>query len=80
MLMYNWFEYGKKYRKATDSLWDYYWDEPNILPADHYCADPITNFASFKYKGIIIGKTPNNDNDNNNTKNVEIASTIEIFK
>ena len=80
MLMYNLFQYGKKYRKATDSPWDYYWDELNILPADHYSADPITNSASFKYKSIIIGKTPNNDNDNHDTKNVEIISTTKIFK
>ena len=27
-------------------------------------ADPITNSASLKYKRSIIGKTLNNDNDN----------------
>ena len=27
--MYNLFYYGKNYRKTTESLWNYYRDEPN---------------------------------------------------
>ena len=48
-------------------------DELNNPSADNYNADPITNSASFKYKNSIIGKTPNNDNDDNETKDVEIV-------
>ena len=48
------------------SLWNYYRGEPNN-------ADSITNSDSFKYKSNVIGKIPNNDNDVNNTKDVEIA-------
>ena len=29
MLMYNLLEYSKNYRKTTDTLWNYYRDEPN---------------------------------------------------
>ena len=75
--MYNLIEYPKNYRKTTGSLSNYYRDEPNnpsfVLddnnrPANvlNYNADPITNSASFKYKNSFIGKTRNNDNDNNN--------------
>ena len=41
----------------------------------NYNTDPITNFASFKYKTSIIGKTPNNDNDDNNTKDADLVVT-----
>ena len=43
MPMYNLIEYSKIYRKTTDSLWNYYRDEPNNPPAANYNADPITN-------------------------------------
>ena len=29
MLIYNLLEYSKNYRKTTDTLWNYYRDEPN---------------------------------------------------
>ena len=64
--MYNLIEYSKNYRKTTGSLWNYYRDEPNNPPANDYNEDPIANSASFKYKNSFIGKTPNNDNGNNN--------------
>ena len=51
-------------------------DELNNPSADNYNADPITNSASFKYKNSIIGKTPNNDNDDNETKDVEIVAPL----
>ena len=63
MPMYNLIEYSKNYRKTTGSLWNYYRDE-----STNYNADPTTNSASFKYRSSIIEKTPNNDNDDNNTK------------
>ena len=64
MPMYNLLEYSKSYRETTGSLWNYYRDEPNDLPADN--EDPITNSPSFKYKSSFLEKTPNNENDNNN--------------
>ena len=54
-------------------------DEPNNLPADNYNADPITNSASSKYKSSIIGKIPNNNNDDNNTKDVEIVVPLKYL-
>ena len=65
MSMYNLIEYGTNYRETTGTLWNYGRDEPNKPPADNYNADPMTHFASFKYKNSITGKTLNNDNDNN---------------
>ena len=48
---------------TTGSLRNYHEDKP---------ADPITNSESLKYKSNITGKTPNNDNDDNNTRDVNI--------
>ena len=56
MPVYNLIEYIKSYRKTTNSLWNFYRDEPNNLLAADYNADPITNFESFKYKTRITGK------------------------
>ena len=64
MPMYNLLQYSKNYRKTTRSLWNYYRDEPNnpplILvnnpPSINFNEDPITDYASFKYKSSIIGK------------------------
>ena len=46
MLMYNLIMYRKNYKKAIDSMWNYYRDEP---------IDPITDSESFKYKTSITG-------------------------
>ena len=63
------------------SLWNYYKDALNNLPfnlfinnnppTSNYNADSITNSGSFKYQNSIIGKRPNNDNNDCNTKDVE---------
>ena len=51
MPMYNLLEYSKNYRKTTESLWNYYRDEPSI---------PVSsNSGSFKYKTSITGNTYN---------------------
>ena len=71
--MQNLIEYSKNYSKAIGSLQNYYRDEPDNLSADNDNTDPIKNSASFKYKISIIGKTPNNDINDNNTKNVGIV-------
>ena len=87
--MYNLVEYSKNYRKTTGSLWNYYRDEPNNPPLNlfvhnnhhtvNYNADSITNSASFKYKSSIIGKTPENDNNDNYTKDVEVAVPMKYI-
>ena len=65
----------KTTKKATGSLWNYYRDEPNNPPlvgdppTANYNADPITNSKYFKYKSSIIGKTlDDDDNDENNVR------------
>ena len=71
MPMYNLLEYSKNYSKTTGSLWNYYKDEPNNLPHNNYNANPIPNFASFKYKTSITGKTSNANLENGaNTEQV----------
>ena len=80
--MYNLLRYSKNYSKMSASFWNYYRDEPNNRPTNfitnpptvEYNADPISNSASFKYKSSIIGKTPNNDNDDDNVlKGVKVV-------
>ena len=51
MPMYNLLEYNKNQRKTTDSLWNYYRDEPS---------DPLSsNSKCFRYKTSITGNTYN---------------------
>ena len=49
MAMYNLLEYSKNYKKTTDTLWNYYRDEPS----NHLSS----NSDSFKYKTGITGNT-----------------------
>ena len=86
--MYNLLDYSKKYRKTTESFWNYYRDEPNNPPLNdddpptiNYNADPITNSESFKYKSSITGKTSNaNQEDGENTEqgNTETTKNLKI--
>ena len=41
--MYNLLEYGKNYRKATRSLWNYYRDEPNSSKDNNNITQSILN-------------------------------------
>ena len=69
MPMYNLIEYSDNYLKTSESLREYYRDDPN---------DTITESESFKYKIQITGKTP----VDGNTKNIEIAvvlTNLSIF-
>ena len=51
MPMYNWRGYSKYYKKARDSLWNYYRDGPT---------NPLSsNYQSFKYKTTITENTHN---------------------
>ena len=49
MQMYNSIEYSDNFSKTSDSLWQYYRDDPN---------NNIAESKSFKYKVKITGKTP----------------------
>ena len=60
---YNLHEYSKIYRKTTESLWNYYRDEPS---SDDFSPDS----ESFKYKANITGKTPEN---NDSLTNAEVV-------
>ena len=80
MPMYNLLECSKNYKKTTRSLWNHYRDEPNNPHAADYNADPITNFASFKYKTNITGKTSNANQENSKTLSKEIKRLRKILK
>ena len=64
--MYNLIEYSDNYSKTSESLWQYYKDDPN---------DNLANSESFKYKVKITGKTPTEDN----TKDVEIIVPLKYL-
>ena len=66
MPMYNLTEYNDNYSKTSESLWQYYKDDPN---------DNLTDSESFKTKVKITGKTPNN----RNTKDVEIIVPLKYL-
>ena len=81
MPMYNLFEYSKSYSKTIGSLWNYQKDEPNNAPHNNYNGDPITNYASFKCKRSITGKTSNANLENGvNTEqgNTKIKKNLNI--
>ena len=66
MPMYNFFEYSKKLRKTTGSLWNYYRDEPNSTTGNNNITHSILNSECFDYK---IGFMENGVTYNNLTKN-----------
>ena len=71
MLMYNLLEYNEIYRKATDTLWNYYRDEPS---------DPLSSISeSFKYKTSIAGKTTQNKDSLRNAKAVISLKHLSNF-
>ena len=71
MPMYNLLEYSKNYRKTTESLWNYYRDEPS---------NPLSsNSESFKYKTSITGKTPENNDLLTNVKLVISLKYLSNF-
>ena len=60
MPMYNLLEYSKNYKKTTESLWNYYRDEPS---------NPLFfNSESFKYKTNIVEETPEDNDSLTNSK------------
>ena len=66
MPMYNLIEYSDNYVKTSESLWQYYKDEPN---------GNLANSESFKFKVKITGKTPAVDNE----KDVEIMVPLKYL-
>ena len=66
MPIYNLIEYSDNYSKTSESLWQYYKDDPN---------NNITQSKSFKSKIKIIGKTP----AAGNTKDVEIIVPLKYL-
>ena len=63
MSMYNLIEYSNNYWKISGSLWQCYRDKPSAT---------LTDFAPFKSKVEITGKTP----AARNTKDVKMAITL----
>ena len=71
MPMYNLLEYRKNYKKTTDSLWNYYRDEPSDALS--------TDSESFKYKTSITGNIYNiGDGEDNYDANKVGKSETEI--
>ena len=66
MPMCNLIEYSDNYPKTSESLWQYFRDEPD---------DNLEDSESFKSKIKITGKTPNN----NNVKDVEIMVPLKYL-
>ena len=67
MPMYNLIEYSDNYAKTTESLWQYFRDEPD---------DNIEDSESFKSKTKISGKAPDDDNE----KDVEIMVPLKYLR
>ena len=58
--LYNLIEYGKNYRKAMGSLWNYYRDELTDDTSDiNFSNKNIINSESFKWTTSVIGSTYN---------------------
>ena len=66
MPMYNLIEYNDNYSKTSESLWQYYKDEPN---------DNLTDSESFISKIKITGNTP----ADGNRKDVEIIVPLKYL-
>ena len=52
--MYNLLEYSENYKKTTDSLWNYYKDEPNSGTDANNIIHSILNSESFHYKANFM--------------------------
>ena len=64
--MYSLIEYSDNYSKTSESLWQYYKDEPN---------DNLTDSESFKSQMKITANTP----ADGNTKNVKIIVSLKYL-
>ena len=61
-------------------MWNYYKNETNNPPTVKYNADPITNFASFKCKSSISGKSSNANKENGEIAEQVNRKTKKILK
>ena len=77
ILMYNLLEYSKNYKKITESLWNYYRDEPNSIIGrkNNNVNYSIEDSKSFDYKTSIIWKLEGIDR----TKDVEIFVPLKYL-
>ena len=77
ILMYNLLEYSKNYKKTTESLWNYYRDEPNSIIGrkNNNVNYSIEDSKSFDYKTSIIWKLEGIDR----TKDVEIFVPLKYL-
>ena len=71
MPMYNLIEYSDNYAKASESLWQYYRDEPN---------DNLTDSESFKSKIKITGKAPAAGNEKDVEKMVPLKYLSNFWR
>ena len=62
MPMYNLLEYSKNYRKRTDSLWNYYRDQPSSAIGDNNKTHSILNSESFDYQANFMDSGVTHDN------------------
>ena len=75
MPMYNLLESSKNYRKKTDSLWNYYRDEPSSSTDNNNITHSILNSKSFDYK---VNFMENGVTHDNLTKNeVKVVVTLK---
>ena len=69
--LYNLLHYSKNYQKASESLWNYYRDEPNSIKGS----------KSFDYKTSLTGKLENNNEELENNKTaVQLKYLSNFFR
>ena len=76
MPMYNLIEYSDVYSKTSESLWQYYRDEPALGNNNIIITFPanINNSILFKFKPQITGQT-----GNDSTKDVKIMVPLKYL-
>ena len=80
MPMYNLLEYSKNYTKTTDSLWNYYRDEPNSSVGANNLTQSILNSESFIYKANFMENSVTHDNlTKNDVKDVVPLKHLSNF-
>ena len=79
MPMYNLLEYSKNYKKTTESLWNYYRDEPNSSTDNDNITHSILNSKSFDYKASLISSVTHNNLTKNNVKIVISLKHLSKF-
>ena len=79
--MYNLLQHSKNYRKTTESLWNYYRDEPNsgLGGDDNNKNYSIKDSESFNYKASITGKLENVNQEKDDVKIVVSLKYLNNF-